>query len=40
VSRQSAFYYRVLDNRIEIITLIDTRQNLELAQKEIAESVD
>ncbi|NQY09386.1 MAG: type II toxin-antitoxin system RelE/ParE family toxin [Flavobacteriales bacterium] len=33
VTKQSSFYYRILNDRIEIITLIDNRQNPDSIRK-------
>lgn len=38
VTRQTSFFYRVLDNEIEILTITDNRQNPDDVLKEIKET--
>ena len=35
ISKQTSFYYRIINNEIEIITLVDNRQNPSAVLKEL-----
>lgn len=37
VSRQTSFFYRVLENEIEVVTVVDNRQNPEKIWQEVKE---